>query len=41
MMTLALSLPSGEPLSWLAAALVVTSGTGFVVGAVRRTRHRA
>jgi hypothetical protein len=41
MSVLALSMPSGEPLSLLAAAVVALGVVGFTVGTARRIRSRA
>jgi hypothetical protein len=42
MFTLALSTPTGEPLSWVAAMVVLLGLIGLGVGAaLQRRRHRA
>ncbi len=41
MSVLALSMPTGEPLSLLAAAVVALGVVGLLVGTARRVRRRA
>ncbi|MGH3977739.1 MAG: hypothetical protein ACRDRZ_01865 [Pseudonocardiaceae bacterium] len=41
MSVLALSTPSGEPVSWVAAVVVALGLIGLVVGALLRARRRA
>lgn len=41
MSVLALSMPTGEPLSLLAAAVVALGVLGLLVGTARRVRRRA
>lgn len=40
-LTQAMTTPSGEPLSWLAATVVVLGMLGLLVGTVLRARNRA
>lgn len=40
MLLLALSTPTGEPLSWMAALVVALGLIGLVVGAALRVRRR-
>ena len=41
MSALELTMPSGEPLSWLAAAVVALGVIGLLVGTALRIRDRA
>lgn len=41
MTVLALVTASGEPLSWLAVAVVLLGTTGLMIGTARRVRNRA
>ncbi|HEU0088219.1 MAG TPA: hypothetical protein VFQ77_11330 [Pseudonocardiaceae bacterium] len=41
MSVLALTMPTGEPLSWLAATVVALGVVGLLVGTVLRVKRRA